>query len=49
MDNENDEVNNLIWKIEDTMGTWDESVAQINKVLLIKAEEAGISKSKFAT
>ena len=49
VENRQDEVGHLIWKIEDTIGTWDDSVAQINEALIKKAEQIGISKSKFKT
>lgn len=44
-----DVVASLVWAIEDTVSTYDEIMADINRALLKKTEEAGLMKHKCST
>ena len=41
----NTQLQETIWGIEDTKGVWDTSIDQINRTLLAKAEEQGITRN----
>jgi len=44
-----DVVASLVWAIEDTVSTYDEIMADINRALLKKTEEVGLMKRKCST
>lgn len=45
--NSHDILNGLVWGLEDTTGTYDDANNKINKALMAKAKEIGITKHEL--